>query len=284
MTKNAQSSWDDIRFVLAVADHGAVSAAAKELSVNHATVLRRIASFENKQGLRVFDKSSRGYQVSADRRQLIEAMREAGNALSQVDQLIEAERPRMDHGIRITSTDSFCFSLLPPIIAGLSEDLGTAVDVITGNTHLDLSKLQAHITVRPTLELPKDLTGTCAGTFRFAVYGAKGGSDDWLGLSGPLGRSAAGEWIRAKNEPVTVMADSFLMLAALAALGKGRAVLPAYFGASWPGLERQEVPSDLEPMPIWVASHVDYAQSGRLSRARKYIVRELEACKDLLLS
>jgi len=283
MTKNAQASWDDIRYVLAVADQGSVSAAAKELSVNHATVLRRIASFENRQGIRVFDKTPRGYQVSADRRQLIESMREAGRALSHVDQLIDAERPRMDHGIRITSTDSFCYSLVPPIIAGLSDELDTPVDVITGNTHLDLSKLQAHITIRPAEALPPDLAGTCAGTFRFAVFEAPGGNKDWLGLTGPIGRSAAAEWVRSQGNLSTILADSFLVLASLAALGKGRAILPVHFGNLWPGLVRHSVPTDLEPVPIWVASHVDYAKSGRLTRARRYIVRALEDRKSDLM-
>lgn len=283
MAKNAQTGWDDIRFVLAVADHGSVSAAARALSVNHATVLRRISAFESRQGLRVFDKTPRGYRVSADRRQLIEAMREAGDALTHVDQMIEAERPRMDHGIRITSTDSFCFSILPPIIAGLSEELGTTIDVITGNTHLDLSRMQAHITVRPTKALPQDLTGVCAGTFRFGIFGAPDCDDSWLGLSGPLGRSSAGEWLRSQSRPVSILADSFVMLAALAAHGKGRALLPVYFGDAWPGIERKSLPDDLEPIPIWVASHVDFARSGRLSRARRYIVRALEDRKDRLM-
>ena len=37
-------SWDDLKFVLAVADTGTISAAARLLGVNHATVLRRIAN------------------------------------------------------------------------------------------------------------------------------------------------------------------------------------------------------------------------------------------------
>ena len=41
---SAQMNWDDIRYVIAVADHGSVAAAARALSVNHATVLRRIAA------------------------------------------------------------------------------------------------------------------------------------------------------------------------------------------------------------------------------------------------
>ncbi len=283
MGKNAQASWDDIRFILAVADHGSVSAAAKAMSVNHATVLRRIAAFEDKQGLRIFDKTPRGYRVSADRRQLIEAMREAGNALVQVDQLIDAERPQLEHVIRVTSTDSFCFSLLPPIFIGLADEIGAPIDVITGNTHLDLAKLHAHITVRPAQSLPQDLVGETPASFRFAVFGAPGGSTDWLGMAGPLGRSVAAEWVRKQSDRYPIMADSFVMLAALAALGKGRALMPVFLGNAWGGLEMLSVPDDLEPTPIWVASHVDFAGSGRLRRARKYILGELEARQDVLM-
>ena len=51
MSKNAQTNWDDLRVVVAVAEHGSVAAAARVLEVNHATVLRRIAAFEERQRL-----------------------------------------------------------------------------------------------------------------------------------------------------------------------------------------------------------------------------------------
>ncbi len=277
MTTNAQASWDDIRYVLAVADHGSVAAAARELGVNHATVLRRIAAFETREGLRVFDKTPRGYQVSPDRRSLVEAMREAGDAFGHVDRMIEAERPRMTNAIRLTSTDTFSFALLPPLVSDLSADLDTPVEIVTANTHLDLARFQAHITVRPALTLPPELSGDCAGTFRFGVYAAQGGDDVWLGLSGPLGRSMAGDWMRARGGGARLASDSFLMLASLVALGRGRALLPVFFGDIWPGIERIDMPHDLAPVPVWVASHRDYARSGRLRRVRKVLLEGLTA-------
>ena len=38
--------WDDFRFVLAVVRGGSVSAAAKQLAVDHATVIRRVDRLE----------------------------------------------------------------------------------------------------------------------------------------------------------------------------------------------------------------------------------------------
>ena len=278
MRKDAQTNWDDLRFVLAVADRGSVAAAARALGVNHATVLRRIAAFETRHALRVFEKTAQGYRILADRRTLVEAMRSAGDALGQVERLIDAERPRLGSGLRVTSTDTFCQIILPPIIAGLSDTLGVTVDVLVGNTHLDFGRLQADMTGRPTARLPDDLDGVRAGEFRFAVFGAPGGSDEWLGLSGAPARSVAGEWLerRSRSHRPRLSADSFTLLATLAALGRGRALLPVFLGDDWPGLERLDVPEDIDPVPLWVATHVDLAKSGRLRRACDYLVAALQ--------
>lgn len=279
MSNSAQINWDDLRFVLAVAEQGSVSAASRLLGVNHATVLRRIAGFETRHGLTIFEKTATGYRVSPDRLALIEALRETNVSVAQVERLIEAVRPNISTGIRITSTDAFCQFVLAPVIATLSCELAMPISIMAGNAHLDFARLQADITVRPALRLPDELSGVQAAAFRFGVYAARDGADTWLGLEGAVARSAAGDWLRRRHgvtDPV-LSSDSFLMLAAIAAEGRGRAVLPAFVGDVWPGLTRLELLTDLEPTPVWVASHVDLAASGRLKRVRARIAAELSA-------
>ena len=43
--------WSDLQYILAVANHGSLAAAARALGVNHSTVQRRITSFELKKTL-----------------------------------------------------------------------------------------------------------------------------------------------------------------------------------------------------------------------------------------
>ena len=47
--------WDDLRFFLAVAAAGSLSAAARELNVNTTTVLRRIGNLEAALEARLFE-------------------------------------------------------------------------------------------------------------------------------------------------------------------------------------------------------------------------------------
>lgn len=285
MSTSAQTNWDDLRFVLAVADEGSVASAGRVLGVNHATVLRRIAAFETRHGLKVFEKTPTGYRVSADRRGLIEALREAGDAFGQVERLIEAERPNRSSSIRITSTDAFCHYVLGPIVARLSKEITTGISILSSNAHLDFERLQADITVRPAMKLPDELAGIHAANFRFGVFSALESEDAWLGLEGAIGRSRAGEWLREgkRANRLSVSSDSFVMLAALAAEGRGRAILPVFVGKAWPGLQMIDIPSDLPAAPIWVASHVDLLDSGRLRRARTYLAEGLAAVEPHLM-
>ena len=58
------SNWDDFRFFLAVARRGTLSAAARDLSVNHATVLRRLRALEQTLETALFDRRPDGYGLT----------------------------------------------------------------------------------------------------------------------------------------------------------------------------------------------------------------------------
>ena len=270
---DARGNWDDLRFVLAVADAGSVAGAARLLAVNHATVLRRIAAFETRHGLRVFDKTAQGYRVAEDRRALIEAMREAGGALAAVERLIADERPAVGTAIRITTTDSLSIGPLPAICGRLAAAQKADVDFAMSNAHTDFARLQADIAVRPAARLPDELPGESPVSMHFAVFEAEGGGlDADLGLSGRLGRIAGAE----AAQPAACRADSFVALATLAQAGQGRAILPTHLGRTIPGLARLDRAAGIAPVPVWVASHRDIHRSARLVRARRFIFEALQ--------
>ncbi len=271
--------------MLAVIDHGSVAAAARALEINHATVLRRIAEFETRTGVRMFDKTTRGYQVSPDRRDVIEAMRSAAESLGNVERLIDHARPGLGKGIRITTTDSLAQFVLPPLLPGLIESIGGAVELTVDNSHIDLRRARAQLTVRPTIALPPEIDGLVAGAIQFHLYGSKSGrpteSTEWLGLTGPLSRSMAAKWLAEQSPAPRLHGDSFLALAAMAAEGLGNTVLPSYVAAAWPQLKRIDDLNHIAPVPVWVGAHVDYAQTRHIRQARQQLATALAACPAL---
>lgn len=282
MVKDAQIRWDDVTHVLAVVDHGSVAAAARALGVNHATVLRRIAEFETRSGVQMFDKTTRGYQVSPDRRAVIDAMRKASDALGAVGRMVDSARPKLEDGLRVTTTDTLAQFILAPLLPAFIEATGSPVELTVDNAHVDLSRMQDQLTVRPALTLPPELDGVKSGVVTFGVYAAKGAKiGNWIGLTGPLARTNAASFVRAADPAPLAHADSFLAAAAMAAAGIGRTILPSYVGAAWPNLICRDRPEELSPVPVWIGAHVDFSGMQRIKRARGYLADALQRVPEL---
>ncbi len=275
-----RANWDDLRFVLAVAENGSVAAAARVLGVNHATVLRRIAAFEGRHGGEIFERTVRGYAVPPERMRLIEAARDVEAAVLAVDRLIEGAQAPLSGVVRITSTDTLCNTLLPRVLADISaQAVGLRLELQCSNAHLDLGRMQSDIAVRPALNLPEDLAGVCAGDLSFGIYATPEGGERWVAPARVLARSAPAEWV-AEHVPASMIAgtaDSFVTLREMAATGMGRTVLPDVLGRDDPRLERLDGVMPEMSVPLWVATHADLTASPRIAVVRDRLVEALAA-------
>ncbi|MBV1904240.1 MAG: LysR family transcriptional regulator [Marinosulfonomonas sp.] len=279
-------NWDDMRFVLAVAEAGTVTAAARTLGVNHATVLRRVAAFEERYNIRIFDKTAKGYAIVDGRLRVIDAAREVETAIRSVAEVIQGTQAPLRGVVRVTSTDTFCHVVLPEMVATMQKSAqGLRIELLSSNAHLDLSRLHADITVRPAVALDPDLTGEVAAQLGFDVYAHPDADGDrWLGLSGAIARSVVAEWMAGAvaASAITGAGDSFVTLRELAAAGLGQAVLPCVLGDADPRLERRRGIMPPMPVDLWVASHVDLADVGRIRAARALLIEALAAKADWL--
>ncbi len=278
------TNWEDLRYVLAVADTGSVAAAAKSLGVARTTVLRRIASFEAESGARLFERTARGYRVVPDRAKSLEALRAAGTAIEAARAEIDASVVAPGEILRVTSTDMICATFLPAVLEKLrAENPGLQVALLSSNAYLDLAHGHADLTVRPALDLPADLLGDCAAHLGMSVYGAPGAPEEWLGVTGPLTRSVAGPWLRDKCAAPRTVTDSFVVLAELLATGSGRSILPCLLGDADPRLRRFSGKAPLLRVPIWVAGHRDLGDSRRIRKFRKALGKAITRRRAELL-
>ncbi len=51
-------NWGDVRIFLAIADHGSLAGAARQLHVNHSTVFRRLNAIEDDLNVRLFERAA----------------------------------------------------------------------------------------------------------------------------------------------------------------------------------------------------------------------------------
>lgn len=127
-------NWDDLRYVLTVAETGSVLQAAKRLGVNHATVLRHVAAFEDRHGATVFERTAQGYRLLPDRVHVIRAAQDAEAAMREVGRLASGGRQAFSGTIRITSTDTLC--------AGMLSQFATDISARDANLARDASEQQ----------------------------------------------------------------------------------------------------------------------------------------------
>lgn len=284
------SNWDDIRFALAVADEGSLNAAARRLGVNHATVLRRVAAFEETTGIRLFQRSARGYAADPAARRILEAMRNVETAIGRVDRLAAGEAERVSGPVNLTSTDSLSLTLLPKHVAAFrAAHPALTISVISTNTRLNLARLDAEVAIRPALALPEDLAGDKVGVMRMRVYGAPeylarnpapdASAHHWLGASDLLSRSPVFDWqSRLPQDRIALRADSFITLAAHARVGLGLAMLPTVVAE---GLVRAPGFDDELTTGVWVAAHPDLFGAPRIALCRGWFIDALSAEPEL---
>ena len=99
-------NWDDLRFLLALARRGSLTAAAAELGVNHSTVSRRVRTLEETVAARLFDKLPEGYVPTATGEELIVVAERIEAEIHGVDRSVSGRDERLSGLLRFTTTDA----------------------------------------------------------------------------------------------------------------------------------------------------------------------------------
>lgn len=263
-------AWDDLRYLLAVAEQGSLAGAARMLGVNHSTVFRRVKEFEEAHGLRLFDRLPSGYVLTPGGEQLLAAAREMKAVVAELERKLTGQDLRPEGELRVTTTDTLLHAVLPDILRRFRAAYpGIVLEVSGGNTMANLAERDADVALRPTQHPPESLVGRRLCGLAYAIYGVPGAAagGPWVAPDASLAGSSVGRWIQAHVAPADVVlrTDSLLSLRQAARAGIGTAVLPCYLGDSTPGLARvQPLPLEGMETALWVLTHQDLRRSARV--------------------
>ncbi|AJQ94052.1 LysR family transcriptional regulator [Gynuella sunshinyii] len=282
--------WNDLRYLLLVARHGSVSAAARELGVNHTTVLRRINSFEEANKLRFFIKKSTGYKPTPEGLQLLEAACAVEEKINDLERKIKGAENEMSGQVRITAVDSLCHPLLLKHINSFTHSF-PEIEVLFSATNqvLDLGNRDSDIAVRPGLDLPEHLHGYRVADMACHVYLHEALSEHdpdslpWLGLDRPISTTYIGQQYEQmiQNKSVAFRANSFKALQMAAEQLAGCTLLPCFLGDTSDSLQRLPGSQYTFTTGLWVVSHKDLALSKPISRLMEHIHAGLQQDEDL---
>jgi len=286
--------WDDLRYFLALARHGTLSAAARALAVSQPTIGRRLAALEARMGTRLFLRTPNRHALTGAGSDILHRV----EAMEREVELVERAATGRDAGlggvVRVTSTRWLSGSVLPAILGPLgSLHDGLIVDVVATSMRVSLLRREADVAVRFARFEHEDVVQRRVAHVTFGLYA----SAAYLEARGEpeFARGCRGHCVVTFDERVTTASDGAYLdevasaarvsfrsnsrdaLARACAAGAGIACLPDHLGARTPGLRRL-TPREAPPSrALWLGVHADTKGLPRIRTVTRALTEGLAA-------
>lgn len=296
-----REDWDDLRYLLAVARHGSLSAAARALGVNHSTVLRRISALEARVGARIFDKLPGGYVLTDAGQQMQKVASDMEQAIAAATLGLSDDDNAVSGVLRVTTIDILALYLLPRHIATFHRrHPALRLDLNVAEASLSLTRREADVAIRATDKPPEALVGRRLCTLAMAVYASRiwmnarkqplaSGSDlwnegPWIGLEDSFNHTTMGRWLRdtVPSSAIGHRVSSLAVAFELTRAGGGMALLPCGLADNDSGLVRLTDPIAGVSSSLWLLTHDDLRRLGRVRAFLDHMAAAFASDRDLI--
>lgn len=290
----ASLDWDDLKYFLAVARTGSTLGAGKALKVSQTTVARRIAAFEEKLGLVLFERRQAGYALTPAGAALVaqaEAMEAAATSFAEA---AGAQSREATGTVCVTALELYTATILPPLMMELREiHPGLRIELDTAELPRDLAAGEADVALRAvrrasidgslvgrriapdpwTLYCSRDYAAThrrptSAEELRQHPIIGGGGEKVW-----PMYRA----WLQRHRleEAVTMQHSSAIGLLAAVRAGAGLAVLPSFVADRDPDLVRCLEPIRTDDAELWLLTSERLRHTPRVRAVMDFLGERL---------
>lgn len=292
--------WDDLRFFLAVARSGRLTAAARRLGADHATVSRRITSLEESLKAKLFERRPQGYALTGHGEQLLAKAESMETEALAIQSEIGGADMALSGTVRIGAPDGFGSTFLAPRFASLAKAYpGLELQLIAMPRLLSLSKREADVAI--TLAPPKEgkVVARKLCDYRLGLYAAQ----DYLDAMPPItsaedlfGHRVVGyiddliftpelDYLDevAKGLRAQIQSSSVLAQMNAVAAGAGIGVIHHFMAVDEPRLVPVLPESVSITRSFWLLVHADLKDVARVRAVVDFIVRESKANRALLM-
>ena len=292
--------WNDLRYFLAVAQHGSTIAAARALGVDQTTVQRRLAALERALGQPLVKRHPSGYRLTEFGAGLRESAGQVQAAVAGFEQRVQAARHDAVGVVRVTCPEPIVLRLQQ---SGLIDRFharhpGLQVEFVMSDRYLDLMKGDADVALRSGDTDDGELVGRKIGDSLWGLFasrryldahGTPDGLDaldghSFVALDDTMAGHRANAWLRGVVPATAIVArcNSVLGLLQSAKAGLGLAPLPLPIGDAEPTLVRIAGPID-ELTRIWrVLAAPEQRRTPRVAAFFDFVVAEVDALRPVL--
>ena len=265
---NEIQDWNDLRIFLAVARHGGLSRAVRQIGTSAPTLGRHVARLESSMGLSLFKRQPDGYALTPDGRIFLSMAEDVERNVVSIERWRAGRSSTQRVSIAAGHwTSLFLARALPQLAQGVPD---TPIDILTGMSTLNLSRREATLGLRNQRPEQSGLAGRRLVTVAFAVYAndtlinqvAASEFPDFVSIvpwivfrpDGPKTPSAI--WLdqTVLNDPAYTCSSAEAVLSSSLA-GAGFCVLPCFIGDATEGLMRASTPIRSLSHEQWLVRH-----------------------------
>lgn len=282
--------WDDVRYFLALARLGSLSAASRSLDVEHSTVARRVEALERALGLRLFDRLPRGWTLTTEGEALVV------QAKGLEDQAIAFSRAALGVAslagtVRISAPPMTASHFLAPRLATLREawpDID--LELIGESRDANLAHGEVDLALRLARPTAPGLAARAVGRMGSGLYASPAHAarppQAWvfLGYDRSLGQVPQQRWLEgiAAGRRFVLRSNDLAVLYQACRAGLGIAALPHFL--AMPDAALVAVPCDDAPPPrsLWLVVHPDVRRSPRVRAVADSLAEIIAAAAAVL--
>lgn len=274
--------WNDLRYVLALARHGSLSATARLLKVNHATVARRIAAVEDNLGMTLFERQARGYVPTSAAASVLQAAEQIEAPLLRLARLGDAYRASAGEQIagtvRITCTEGVASHTVAPQLAGLRQRWPELqIELVVEHRSLSLARREADIAIRWARPKTGELYASKLGAVPYRLYRNPAALDRNVvaAFDGSLAEIPESLWLKKSGLTQAIRSNSMIPLVAAARAGACAVLLPEYIGRGYAEL----MPDPGRPpvtRELWLVLHRDLRNTPRIRAVADYLAASVK--------
>ena len=279
--------WEDLRHFAALARDTSLSAAARRLKVDHATVARRIAALEASLALKLVDRRPRAYTLTADGARiagLAARMEEAAFAVGRAAQA--ASQPDLSGEVTISAPPSLAVALIAPRLGMLRRrHPGIRIRLIGEKRSASLARREADLVLRLSRPEEKRLAIRKLGRFAFALYAAPAYLAEhapadyaFIAYDESLEDVPQQRWLKAVAgaRPIVLRTNDLEGQREAARAGVGIAALPRFLGEGDAGLAALASKEKPVVREVWLAVHDDLRGAPRVRAVMEFLAECLK--------
>lgn len=169
--RSVETSWDDWKLFLAVAETGSLSAAARKLAVGQPTVSRRLALLEEAYGEALVERKSDGVELTQAGIRLVEPAKKMAELAAELERLREEASDAMRGVVKITAAPGVAYDFVVPFAAEFQKSHPSIqLQVLAQVDYLDLGRREADIALRMKKADSKELVTLASVSAPVALY------------------------------------------------------------------------------------------------------------------